>query len=120
MNYVLILSSVLLNCLAQVLMRKGMLAVGQVGLASLVNHAADMLLNLWLWGAMACYGVSILLWMIVLSKLPVSFAYPFLSIGYIVAALIGYFWIGESLDAYKVSGILIICLGIIVLSRSPV
>lgn len=118
MNYILILGSVLLNCLAQVLMRKGMLAVGQVGLSSLVSHAIDMMLNLWLWGAMACYGISILLWMIVLSKVQVSFAYPFLSIGYIVAAAIGYFWMGESLDLYKVSGILIICLGIIVLSRS--
>lgn len=119
MNYVLILGSVLLNCLAQVLMRKGMLAVGQVGLSGLVTHAVDMVLNAWLWGAMACYGVSIVLWMLVLSKVQVSFAYPFLSIGYIVAAVVGYFWMGETLDAYKISGILIICFGIIVLSRSP-
>jgi len=120
MNYVLIISSVLLNCLAQVFMRKGMLVVGQVSIASLVNHAVDMFLNLWLWGAIACYGVSILLWMIVLSRVQVSFAYPFLSIGYIVAAILGYLWMGETLDVYKISGILIICLGIIVLSRSPV
>lgn len=118
MNYVLILSSVLLNCLAQIFMRKGMLAVGQVGLSGLMSNAINMLLNIWLWGAMACYAISILLWMVVLSKVQVSFAYPFLSIGYIVAAILGYFWLGETLDGYKIAGIIIICIGICVLSRS--
>lgn len=120
MNYILIISSVLLNCLAQIFMRKGMLGVGQVGLSGLFSSAVEMFFNLWLWGAMACYGISILLWMVVLSKVQVSFAYPFLSIGYLVAAAIGYFWLGENLDLYKIAGIFIICLGICVLSRSSI
>ncbi len=47
-----------------------------------------------------------------LLKMEVSVAFPFLSLGYIVAALVGYFFMGETLSAYKIAGILTICLGI--------
>jgi multidrug transporter EmrE-like cation transporter len=77
-----------------------------------------MVCNLWLWGAMICYAVSILLWMAVLSKVEVSFAYPFLSIGYVVAALVGYQFFGESLSLTRIAGILVICVGVFLISRS--
>ena len=77
-----------------------------------------MITNLWLWGAMISYAVSILLWIVVLSKVEVSFAYPFLSIGYVVAALVGYYFFGESLSLIRVAGIIIICVGVYLISRS--
>lgn len=117
-NFIFILSSVLLNSAAQILMRKGMLDVGAISTQNLINSAFAMVQNLWLWGAMMSYAISILLWMLVLSRVQVSYAYPFLSIGYIVAAVIGYFWMGETMDMYKVFGIGIICIGIVVLSQS--
>ena len=83
MNILLILISVLLNCAAQLCIRKGMLIVGEVGMSGMVQNLGAMISNLWLWGAMVCYAVSILMWMAVLSKVEVSFAYPFLSIGYV-------------------------------------
>lgn len=117
-NFIFILSSVLLNSAAQILMRKGMLDVGAISTQNLINSAFAMVQNLWLWGAMMSYAISILLWMLVLSRVQVSYAYPFLSIGYIVAAVVGYLWMGETMDMYKVFGIGIICLGIVVLSQS--
>jgi multidrug transporter EmrE-like cation transporter len=118
MNIVLILVSVLLNCAAQLCIRKGMLQVGEIGLDGLMTHLWTMVGNLWLWMAMICYAVSILLWMAVLSKVEVSFAYPFLSIGYVVAALVGYQFFGESLSLTRIAGILVICLGVFLISRS--
>lgn len=118
MNYLLIVSSVFLNCLAQLFMRKGMLDIGQITFSNISDNLTCMLANLWLWGALACYGVSVLLWIMVLSRVPVSLAFPLGSIGYVFVAIIGYLWIGESLDIYKISGILIICFGIFVLSKS--
>ena len=117
-NLLAILSSVLLNCFAQILIRKGMLEVGEVTLNDVAKLIVSMVSNLWLWGAILSYGIIILLWMYVLSKVEVSFAYPFLSIGYVVAVFVGYFWMGESIDIYKITGIAIICFGIFVLSRS--
>lgn len=120
LNYILILSSVVLNSIAQILIRKGMLKVGGVTFSSLLDltNILSILQNIWLWLAMLSYVLSIVLWMMVLSKVQVSFAYPFLSIGYIVAAVIGFLWLGETFDLYKIAGIAVICFGIIILSRS--
>lgn len=118
MNIILILISVLLNCAAQLCIRKGMLLVGEVGVGELIQHLGVMFTNLWLWTAMFCYAVSIFMWMIVLSKVEVSFAYPFLSIGYVVAALVGYYFFGESMTLYRIAGILVICIGVYLISRS--
>lgn len=118
MNILLILTSVLLNCAAQLFIRKGMLLVGEVGMAGMARNAGSMLANLWLWAAMFCYAVSILMWMAVLSKVEVSFAYPFLSVGYVVAAIAGYCFFGESLTPARIAGIVVICLGVFLISRS--
>lgn len=118
MNILLILISVLLNCAAQICIRKGMLIVGEVNMTGILGSLGAMITNVWLWTAMICYAVSILMWMAVLSKVEVSFAYPFLSIGYVVAALVGYCCFGESLTLTRIMGIIVICLGVFLISRS--
>ena len=117
-NILLILGSVLLNALAQLLIRKGMLSIGSVGIGNFMENIGAMITNLWLWGAMLCYAVSILMWMSVLSKVEVSYAYPFLSVGYIVAAVAGYMLFNENLSATRIAGIVVICIGVILISRS--
>ena len=49
---------------------------------------------------MACYAVSLVVWIMALSRVPVSIAYPMLSIGYVINAFVAYFWFGEAL-AYR-------------------
>lgn len=117
-NITMILGSVLLNCAAQLFIRKGMLAVGETGIGNILSNLGAMLANLWLWAAMVCYAISILLWMLVLSRVEVSYAYPFLSIGYVVAAIVGWQFFGESLSPVRIAGILVICLGVVLISRS--
>jgi multidrug transporter EmrE-like cation transporter len=73
---------------------------------------------MYLWFAMICYAVSIFLWMVVLSKVEVSYAYPFLSIGYVVASIAGYYFFNESLTPVRIIGIIIICIGVYLISRS--
>ena len=118
MNILMILASVLLNCAAQLFIRQGMLLVGETGISNMISQLSQMILNLWLWAAMVCYAVSILLWMAVLSKVEVSFAYPFLSVGYVVAAIVGYMVFNESLSSTRIIGIIVICLGVYLISRS--
>lgn len=55
-------------------------------------------------------------WIVVLSRLPVSVAYPLLSLGYVVTALFGYLLFGEQLGWAKIAGILIIIFGVFVLT----
>lgn len=118
MNILLIIVSVLLNCGAQLLMRKGMLCVGELGVGEFFQKITVMASNLWLWGAFLSYAVSIILWMVVLSRVQVSFAYPFLSIGYVVAAICGYYFFSEDLSLIRIAGIAVICLGVFLISRS--
>ena len=67
---------------------------------------------------MVCYAASVILWIVVLSKVEVSFAYPLLSIGYVVVALVGWRFFGESLSAIRFVGIVIICIGVYLISKS--
>lgn len=117
-NITLILASVLLNALAQLLIKKGMIAVGKLTLTTFSQSVIPMLSNIWLWCAMLSYAISILLWMSVLSKVEVSFAYPFLSVGYIVAAIAGYAFFNENLSLTRIAGIIVICIGVILISKS--
>lgn len=114
----LIISSVSLNALAQVVLRKAMLLMLPISASASFQFASKLLSNPYLWAGLCCYTLSIGLWLAVLSRLQVSLAYPMLSIGYIIAAALGVLFLQESLGAYRVMGIVIICLGVILISRN--
>ena len=62
--------------------------------------------------------ISVLLWLGALSRVPVSIAYPMLSIGYVVNAFAAAILFGEALTVAKMSGILLIVAGVVVLARA--
>lgn len=116
--------SVTLNSIAQICLRKSVLNLpvssrGQTGLLIWVSDLAyNIILNIWFIGGMLCYAASIMTWLVVLSKTEVSAAYPLLSIGYIIAAAIGFLFLGENVTLLRVAGILVICLGVVIISKS--
>ncbi len=116
----IILLSVLLNCAAQLCMKKGMISVGEItdGISGFIAMIPSMAANLYLWLSAGCYIISILLWLVVLSKVDVSYAYPFLSIGYVLSAVVGYLAFNETITPIRVIGIVVICFGVILISRS--
>jgi multidrug transporter EmrE-like cation transporter len=67
---------------------------------------------------LACYGVSVVVWILALSRVPVSVAYPLLSIGYIVNAVAAWYLFGESITAQKLVGIAFIIAGVWLVARS--
>ena len=62
--------------------------------------------------------MSVVVWILALSRVEVSIAYHMLSIGYVVNAVIAWAWLGESLSLTKVVGIGIIILAVLVLARA--
>ena len=56
--------------------------------------------------------------MAVLGKVEVSLAYPLLSIGYVITAIIGYFFLNEDVNTLRLIGLSLICVGIIFIFRS--
>jgi len=69
-------------------------------------------------GGLACYVVSVVLWVVALSKVPVSIAYPMLSIGYIVNAVAAHYLFGETLSTMRLAGIGVIIVGVYMVARS--
>jgi multidrug transporter EmrE-like cation transporter len=112
----LILASVSLNALAQILLRLGARTVtaSEPGLAALLASAFQLPVL----GGLACYSGSLLLWFYVLGRVEVSFAYPFLSLGFVLVALAGWQWLGEPMPLARVAGIGIIFVGVLVVARS--
>jgi|APDOM4702015248_1054824.scaffolds.fasta_scaffold00672_6 multidrug transporter EmrE-like cation transporter len=121
LTWTLILVGVLLNAAAQLLLKAATSATGVIALSGTGLTAAlpKLLSHPGSWGGVGCYAVSVVVWVLALSRAPVSIAYPMLSIGYIVNALLAYWLFGEPLHASKVAGIFVIIVGVYLLTRSP-
>ena len=112
------ITSVLLNAAAQLFLKAGTNVVGTVsfGGTDTVQTLMQIARIPWFWAGFACYGISLFTWIATLSRAPVSVAYPLLSIGYVVNALMAYWLFGESLTVQKIVGIGFIVTGVVLLS----
>jgi multidrug transporter EmrE-like cation transporter len=122
LTWCLLLGSVLLNAVAQLLLKaatrhSGEL-VGDSGQVSWVS-VGHLLGAVPLWIGLGCYGVSVIVWLGALSRVPVSLAYPMLSIGYVINAFAAVWLFGEALSLPKLAGIGLICAGVVLLARVP-
>jgi multidrug transporter EmrE-like cation transporter len=119
-SFGLILSGVLLNAAAQLLLKAGTNAVGrfEFSLANLVPVGMKLAFEPHIAGGVACYVVSLVVWIMGLSRVDVSIAYPMLSIGYVLNAIAAWYLFGESLTAQKLVGIAFIVTGVFLVARS--
>jgi len=120
LTWILLLSGVGLNAAAQLLLKAATRSSGAlVADGGQVSWPAvlQLLRALPLWAGLACYGVSVVVWLGALSRVPVSIAYPMLSIGYVVNLFLAALLFGETLSLPKLAGVALICAGVIVLAR---
>jgi multidrug transporter EmrE-like cation transporter len=117
--WVMLIGGVLLNATAQLMIKAGTTALG-----TLWPEDANAFINVfrivfqpWIFGGLLCYVVSVGLWIIVLSQVPVSMAYPMLSIGYIFNAVAAFVLFREVLSVTQMAGIGVIILGVILITR---
>lgn len=116
----LILVGVLLNAAAQIVLKQGMRTIGTFAfsLENLIPIGFKVGTNPFVLLGIGFYGVSVIVWLMVLSRVQVSYAYPMLSIGYIVAALAGKAFFGEPVDLVRWMGIVTICVGVYLITRT--
>jgi multidrug transporter EmrE-like cation transporter len=119
-SFALILTGVLLNAAAQLALKASVRGIGPIELsaAASVPAAARLAGEPALWIGLFCYGVSVIVWILALSRVDVSIAYPMLSIGYVVNAIAAWALFGESLTPMRLLGIGVIILGVYILARS--
>lgn len=108
----LILVSVSTNAIAQLLLRWA----AREGLVS--PTLLELLLRPGIIGGLACYALSVVVWVTVLSRAEVSFAYPFLGLGFVFVTFASAFLLGETISTQRLAGTALIALGVAVLARS--
>lgn len=116
----LILFGVLLNAGAQLFLKEGMNRIGYFDFSwnNLLPITAQVGLNPFVIAGLGCYVMSVAVWLLVLSRVEVSYAYPLLSVGYIVNAIAAFYLFSEDLSFIRILGMLIIGLGVYLVARS--
>lgn len=118
--FIFILITVVLNAASQLLMKTGMAQVGKAELSgsqifTLLSAAA---FNPFIILGLATMTASMATHLLSLSRFDVSFAFPFLSLAYVIVLAWGYFVLGEAVNLMRVAGVAIIVAGTIVLANS--
>ena len=120
LSFGLILFGVLLNALAQLLLKAGTNAIGHFAFSrdNVLPIGFKLATEPHIAGGLACYVVSVVVWIMALSRVEVSIAYPMLSIGYVVNAIAAWYLFGEALSIARLTGIGIIIIGVYIVARS--
>jgi drug/metabolite transporter (DMT)-like permease len=116
----LILAVVTTNAISQMMLKHGMNTIGKFDFSSgsLWKMLPVVAFNPFVVGGLAVLVFSMGLHLMALSRVDLSFAYPFLSVSYILVLLAGYFWFGETINSARVIGVAFICLGTFFVARS--
>lgn len=119
-SFGLIFTGVMLNAAAQILMKAGTNSIGyfEFNSANILPIGWKLATEPHIVGALFCYALSVVIWILALSRVPVSIAFPLLSMAYIVNAVAAWYLLNEALNPAKIVGIGIIILGVIVISRA--
>jgi multidrug transporter EmrE-like cation transporter len=119
--WLLIISNVLLTSVAQIVLKAGMSQPAVLqglddGLRSstVVTVATSPMVVL----GLGMYFCAAFIWLLVLARIEVSLAYPFVGIGFVITMLLGWGIHGDSLSVARVAGTLLIAIGVAILARS--
>ena len=116
----LILFTVLTNAAAQIMLKQGMLAVGSHDDAgrSFVDFALKTIFNPYVLIGLCTFVISMASHLVVLSKVELSYAYPFLSLAYVVVTAWAFFVFKEDVGTIRMAGIACICAGTVLIAQS--
>jgi len=122
MNIALIplLIGICLNAVAQLFLKAGMSRMGYFTFSweQAIPSLFQALFSPYIMLGLACYVISVFAWLMALSRIEVSIAYPLLSIGYIINTVFAYYWLNESVSLMRIIGICIIMSGVFIVARS--
>jgi len=115
----LLFTGVLLNAAAQLLLKAGTNVLGVITLTrdNWIGQFGRMAVEPHFIAGVACYGVSLIVWIIGLSRVPVSMAYPLLSLGYVINAVAAHYLLGEAVTVGRWLGIGFIVVGVWLVAR---
>jgi drug/metabolite transporter (DMT)-like permease len=115
-----IFTGVFLNAAAQLLLKAGTNAVGAIHLTAenWLPTGLKLAMQPPIIGGLACYVISVVVWIIGLSRVDVTIAYPMLSLGYVLNAIGAWYFLGESVSVQRMLAIGVIIIGVAWLTRT--
>jgi multidrug transporter EmrE-like cation transporter len=110
----LILLSVALGVTGQIFLKQGVSADGPV---TGLNKAflTTVLKPLVIMG-FACYGLSSVAWLVVLSRTELSYAYPMIALGYVLVFFLSWWFFDDKVTWIRIVGLILICAGVVVVA----
>ena len=119
-DFGVLMCGVLLNAFAQLWLKAATRVSGPLVTTdgNLMGRALQLLAVPSLWYALTAYGVSVMVWIVGLSRVPVSQAYPLLSLGYVLNIGLAWWLFGEVPTAQRVIGVGVIIVGVVLVARS--
>ena len=116
----LILFTVLTNFLSQIMLKRGMTTIQRFDLTplSVLSNAFAIVFNPWVFFGLATMVISMGAHLVVLSRVEISFAYPFLGLSFVLITLWGHYALDEAVTVARVLGVLLICAGVALVARS--
>ena len=115
-----ILISVLLSAVGQIMLKKGMNDLGTMTIAmkQIVGILWRMGTNPYVFVGLVIYVVGVVFWLAALSRVDLSYAYPFASLSYIVMLVASWVLFGEHISILRLVGTLVVCVGVLLIARS--
>lgn len=114
-----ILFTVFTNAAAQLMLKAGMMSVGSISFTAdtAILRIFQIVFNPWVFAGLLTFVISMASHLYVLSKVDISFAYPFLSLAYVAVAIFAWLVFKEDLGALKIAGIALICVGTVLIAQ---
>lgn len=116
----MILFTVTTNAAAQIMLKRGMMGIGTLDPATegVIGTVLRVVFNPFVFFGLCVFVISMASHLYVLSKVDLSFAYPFLSLAYVIVTAYAFFVFQEQVGLLRVGGIALICLGTILIAQS--
>jgi multidrug transporter EmrE-like cation transporter len=119
-SFTLIMIGVLFNAAAQLLLKAGTNSVGAFAFSreNILPVGWQLATEPHIIAGLSCYIISVVVWVLALSRVEVSIAYPMVSIGYLLNAIAAWYLFGEAVSVTRLVGIGVIILGVFIVARS--
>ena len=119
--FLLILASSLLGVSGQICLKLGIESLGTLNLSgpgTVLQTAFHVLSAPLVLAGLGCYGVGTILWLLVLSRLDVSLAYPLLALNFVLVPLAAWLLLGEAIPSWRWVGVSIVMVGVTIIART--
>jgi drug/metabolite transporter (DMT)-like permease len=117
-TFMMIILTVVLNTSGQFLMKAGVNRIGQIGMSNLFGSLLKAVTSVHVIGGFSSYALSAILWIVILSRSELSWAFPMVSLSYVITALVAPVLLNESFSYQRIGGTVVICVGVFLVSRT--